>query len=169
LPIRIALGLAVTLAAFAIAGLRFRYLFRLMGKGRSDPARFSNLRGRAWAELSEVGGQRKLLRWTVPGIAHAFTFWGFTILLLTILEAYGDLFNRHFFSPFFGRGRALGFIEDLFAVAVLVSLGVFTAIRYANAPRRKGRLSRFFGSHTGARSVSSASSCSPSSATGPPR
>ena len=38
-------------------------------------------------------GQRKLLRWTVPGIAHAFTFWGFTILLFTILEAYGDLFD----------------------------------------------------------------------------
>ena len=150
MPIRIALGLGVTVIAFAVAGRRFAYLLRLIGKGRSDPARFSELRSRAWAELSEVGGQRKLLRWSVPGLAHAFTFWGFTVLLLTILEAYGGLFDRDFFIPLVGRGRGLGFVEDFFAVAVLVALGVFTVIRYANAPKRRGRLSRFFGSHTGA-------------------
>jgi Fe-S oxidoreductase len=150
LPIRIALGLGATVIAFAIAGRRFAYLFRLIGKGRPDPKRFTEVRSRVWAELSEVGGQRKLLRWTVPGLAHAFTFWGFTILMFTILEAYGALFDRDFFVPLIGRGRALGFIEDFFAVAVLVSLCVFTAIRYVNSPKRKGRLSRFFGSHTGA-------------------
>ncbi len=150
MPIRIILGLGATAIAFAIAGRRFFYLFRLVGKGQSDPKRFTQFRARAWAELSEVGGQRKLLRWTVPGMAHAFTFWGFTILLFTILEAYGDLFDKHFVVPLIGRGRALGFIEDFFAVAVLVSLCVFTAIRYKNSPKRKGRLSRFFGSHTGA-------------------
>ncbi len=150
MPIRIALGLGATAIALAIAGHRFTYLFRLVGKGRPDPKRFTQVRSRVWAELSEVGGQRKLLRWTVPGMAHAFTFWGFTILLFTILEAYGDLFDRDFFVPLIGRGRALGFIEDFFAVAVLVSLCVFTAIRYANSPKRKDRRSRFFGSHTGA-------------------
>jgi Fe-S oxidoreductase len=149
-PLRIALGMGVTVIAFALAGRRFTYLFRLVGKGRPDPKRFTDVRARGWAELSEVGGQRKLLRWTVPGMAHAFTFWGFTILLFTILEAFGDLFDRDFFVPLIGRGRALGFIEDFFAVAVLVALCVFTAIRYANAPAKKERLSRFFGSHTGA-------------------
>ena len=83
-------------------------------------------------------------------MAHAFTFWGFTILMFTILEAYGALFDKDFFVPLIGRGRALGFIEDFFAVAVLVALCVFTGIRYVNSPKRKGRLSRFFGSHTGA-------------------
>ena len=52
--------------------------------------------------------------------------------------------------PLIGRGRALGFIEDFFAVAVLVALCVFAVIRYENSPKRKERLSRFFGSHTGA-------------------
>ena len=41
-------------------------------------------------------GQRKLLKWTVPGIAHFFTFWGFIVLGLTILEAYGALFDPDF-------------------------------------------------------------------------
>ena len=150
MPIRIALGLGATVIAFALAGRRFAYLFRLIGKGRPDPERFTDVPSRVWAELSEVGGQRKLLQWTVPGLAHAFTFWGFTILMFTILEAYGALFDRDFVVPLIGRGRALGFIEDFFAVAVLVALCVFTGIRYANSPRRKGRWSRFSGSHTGA-------------------
>ena len=29
------------------------------------------------AELAEVFGQRKLLKWSVPGVAHFLTFWGF--------------------------------------------------------------------------------------------
>ena len=78
---------------------------------------------------SEVGGQRKLLQWTVPGLAHAFTFWGFTILLLTIIEAYGDLFDTDFPIPAHRPGPGVGFIEDFFAVAVLVALCVFTVIR----------------------------------------
>ena len=40
------------------------------------------------AQLSEVIGQRKLLKWSIPGAAHAATFWGFIVLLLTIIEAY---------------------------------------------------------------------------------
>ena len=40
------------------------------------------------AQLSEVIGQRKLLKWSIPGAVHAATFWGFIVLLLTIIEAY---------------------------------------------------------------------------------
>ncbi len=32
----------------------------------------------------------------MPGAAHAATFWGFIVLLLTIIEAYGDLFDKRF-------------------------------------------------------------------------
>ncbi len=150
MPVRIVIGLAATLVAFALAGNRFFYLFRLIRKGKADPRRFSDAPERLEAELVEVGGQRKLLRWTVPGLAHAFTFWGFTILFFTILEAYGALFDTDFFVPLIGRGRALGFIEDFFAVAVLVALCVFAVIRLRNSPDRLDRKSRFYGSHTGA-------------------
>ena len=61
-------------------------------------------------------GQRKLLKWSVPGIAHFLTFWGFIILLLTIIEAYGDLFSKNFAIPGIGHWAVIGFLEDLFAV-----------------------------------------------------
>ena len=44
------------------------------------------------------------------------TFWGFTFLLLTIIESYGDLFSRTFAIPGIGHWAAIGFLEDLFAV-----------------------------------------------------
>ncbi len=93
-------------------------------------------------------GQRKLLKWTIPGAAHAATFWGFIVLLLTIIEAYGALFQRAFAIPGIGHWAAVGFIEDLFAVGVLAGIVTFTVIRLRNDPHKKGRASRFAGSHT---------------------
>ena len=83
--VRIVVGFAITAVCGAIAGRRFLYLLRLVASGQSDPGRFRNVGSRVWAELVEVGGQKKLLKRPLPGLAHAFTFWGFTILLATII------------------------------------------------------------------------------------
>jgi Fe-S oxidoreductase len=152
--LRMTVGLVVTVVAFAVAGRRLWWLARLAGSGQPAPERVAAVRshpGRdAAVEASEVVGQRKLLKWTVPGVAHALTFWGFTVLLLTIIESYGDLFSRTFALPWIGHWAFIGFIEDLFAVAVLAGLVTFAVIRLRSDPRREGRKSRFFGSHTGA-------------------
>ncbi len=57
------------------------------------------LGGRVRAQFVEVFGQRKLLRWSVPGLAHLFTMWGFIILLTVYIEAYGALFVDDFAIP----------------------------------------------------------------------
>ncbi|MBX6390429.1 MAG: (Fe-S)-binding protein [Frankia sp.] len=146
---RIAIGLAITAIALAVAGRRFFWLFRLIRSGQPAQGRLDGLPTRIWTEIAEVGGQRKLLKWSVPGVAHALTFWGFTILLLTIIEAYGALFDHDFHIPLFGHWAAIGFLEDFFAVGVLVGLLAFTIIRLRNAPKRLERESRFYGSHIG--------------------
>ncbi|MDQ6785004.1 MAG: hypothetical protein M3063_16525 [Actinomycetota bacterium] len=74
--------------------------------------------------------------------------WGFTILVLTIIEAYGDLFAPSFAIPGIGHSPIVGFVEDLFAVAVLAAVVTFSAIRTVRSPGRAERRSRFFGSHT---------------------
>jgi Fe-S oxidoreductase len=154
LALRIIIGLALTVVAAAIAGRRLYWLYRLATSGQPAPERIAALRehpGRgAETQVTEVFGQRKLLQWTVPGIAHFMTFWGFIILLLTIIEAYGALFSKTFAIPGIGHWAFVGFIEDLFAVAVLVGLATFTVIRLRNNPKTEGRRSRFAGSHTGA-------------------
>ncbi len=147
---RIIIGLGITVVLFSIAGRRFYWLSKLIRSGQPAPRRWQGFRKVSETEVVEVAGQKKLLKWTVPGLAHFFTMWGFTVLMTTILEAYGSLFDRNFHIPLIGRDNWLGFIEDFFATAVLVSLVVFTVIRIKNAPSRKERESRFYGSHLGA-------------------
>ena len=122
--------------------------------GQPAPERIAALRehpGRgAETQLTEVFGQRKLLRWTVPGAAHFLVFWGFVILFLTLIEAYGALFSRTFAIPVIGHWAFVGFLEDLVAVGVLIGLVTFAVIRLRHEPKREGRKSRFDGSHLGA-------------------
>src|SRR6201994_2546882 len=145
-------GLAVTVIALAVAGRRFWWLKRLAFTGQPAPERLAYVRshpgGDLEAQAAEVIGQRKLLKWSLPGAAHAATFWGFIVLLLTIIEAYGNLFQRTFHIPLIGTWPFVGFIEDLFAVGVLFGISTFTVLRVINNPHREGRRSRFFGSHT---------------------
>ena len=152
MALRIIIGLALTVIAFAIAGRRMWWLYRLATSGQPAPERIAAVREHpardAETQVTEVFGQRKLLQWTVPGVAHFLTFWGFIILLLTIIEAYGDLFSETFAIPGIGHWALVGFLEDLFAIGVLVGLATFTVIRLRSNPKTEGRKSRFAGSHT---------------------
>jgi Fe-S oxidoreductase len=150
--VRMTVGLVLTLVALALAGRRLWWLGRLGFSGQPAPERVAAVRshpGRDVAtETTEVLGQRKLLKWTVPGTAHFLTFWGFTILLLTIIESFGALFNRTFSLPWIGHWAFIGFLEDLVAVGVLAGIITFAVIRLRHDPHREGRASRFYGSHT---------------------
>jgi Fe-S oxidoreductase len=147
--LRLIIGLILTVVALAVAGRRAYWLYRLITLGKPAPGRLDGIGQRAATQLTEVFGQRKLLKWGAPGLAHFFTFWGFLILGATILEAYGALFNEHFFIPIIGKWTVLGLLEDFFAVAVLLALVYFSVNRVRNAPARQQRASRFYGSHTG--------------------
>ncbi|MEP6598450.1 MAG: (Fe-S)-binding protein, partial [Actinomycetota bacterium] len=147
---RLTLALIMTVLTAAIVGRRVWWLVRLIRSGRPAPGRADGMRQRLRAQLVEVFGQRRLLRWSVPGLAHFFTFWGFIVLALTIIEAYGALLiSEDFAIPFVGHARALGLLEDFFAVAVLIALATFAVMRLRQAPQRQHRASRFYGSHTG--------------------
>src|ERR1700694_4601242 len=107
MTIRIVLGSLMTVVALAIAGRRVWWLNRLIRSGQPANGRLDGLQGRLRNQFVEVLGQRKLLKWSVPGLAHAFTFWGFLVLGLTILEAWGALFDPNFHIPLVGRWAVL--------------------------------------------------------------
>src|SRR5262249_57600179 len=111
---RIRRGRALRGGGGGIGGRGLGWLYRLATSGQPAPERISALRehpGRgAETQVTEVFGQRKLLKWTVPGIAHFLTFWGFIILLLTIIEAYGALFSKTFAIPGIGHWAFIGFL-----------------------------------------------------------
>jgi Fe-S oxidoreductase len=143
----------MTAAVLPIAGHRLWWLYRLATSGQPAPDRLQRVRQRlaeaVGAQLAEVFGQRKLLKWTLPGVAHFLVFWAFVILGSVYVEAYGALFDPDFHIPLIGRWPVLGFAQDLIALAALVGIVTFAAIRFVEAPRRLGRRSRFSGSHLG--------------------
>jgi len=147
--VRLVAGLVVTVVALAAAAYRVQWLARLVLAGAPiPPERRPHVLGAIKAQLVDVFGQRKLFKVKVAGVAHALTFWGFVVLFLTIIEAYGALFSRDFALPWIGHSRAVAVLEDGFATAVVLALVVFTVIRLKNSPRRLDRKSRFYGSHT---------------------
>ncbi|MPY77039.1 MAG: 4Fe-4S dicluster domain-containing protein [Actinophytocola sp.] len=139
----------MTVVGLGFAAKRVLWLKNLITSGQPAPGRTDGAGERAKTHLLEVFGQRKLLKWSIPGLAHFFTFWGFVILATVYLEAYGALFDESFAIPLVGDWAILGFLQDFIAVAVFVSLIVFAVIRLRQAPERKQRASRFYGSHLG--------------------
>ncbi|MDO9497490.1 MAG: Fe-S cluster protein, partial [Nocardioides sp.] len=123
------LGLGMTAVTLALAGRRVLFLGRLITSGQPAPDRLENVTKRLGESLKtqvvEVFGQKKLLKWSVPGAAHFFVFWAFLILSTVYLEAYGALFDPKFAIPLIGHWAILGFAHDLISVIYEVSLVVF--------------------------------------------
>jgi Fe-S oxidoreductase len=117
-----------------------------MGK---SVARTSEIPARVRNEATIVLGQRKLLQRLVPGLMHAFIFWGFLVLFPTIFMAIVAIVDREQSLP---AGSPLGWLEsqgwyallvDLFVVLVLAGVATAFFIRKVQRPRR------FEGSHLG--------------------
>jgi Fe-S oxidoreductase len=89
-------------------------------------------------EVEIVLGQRKLLKRLVPGLMHAFIFWGFIVLFPTIILAAIDVAGGNVTPPEWYR-----VLTDVFAGLVLA--GVATAV----VIRKLVRPARFQGSHLG--------------------
>ncbi len=147
--VRLVIGLGLTALTLVVAGRRAWWLYTLIRSGQPDHGRSADLGKRLWTQVTEVFGQRKLLKRPIPGLAHFFTFWGFVILLTVYIEAYGALFDPDFAIPLIGRSAVLGFLQDFIALAVLASIIAFSILRVRQAPERRQRSSRFYGSHTG--------------------
>ena len=105
--------------------------------------RSGELGARVRNEVVITLGQRKLLQRLVPGLMHAFIFWGFLVLFPTIVMAVIAVVSKHDTIPWLGRQGWFALLVDVFAV--LVFSGVVTAF----VIRKVQRPARFEGSHLG--------------------
>jgi hypothetical protein len=135
---KLLLGLGMTVVLLGIAGAHLGVRYRIGASAQPvEPGRVGKTGDIARAEVVEVAAQKKLLRWTAPGLAHFAVFWGFLVLVPTIIEGYGALFSPTFHIPVIGMWPAL-FFEDLFAVIGLLGVAAFTVIRLRESPRKHG-------------------------------
>jgi hypothetical protein len=92
---RIVAGTAVIAFFAAWAYRRASFLWNLATKAaRPNPVRDIRTAFRANLRMALVNifGNRKLLRWTLPGVAHFWVMWAFFVLQTTLLEAAGELY-----------------------------------------------------------------------------
>ncbi len=133
---------ALAAGAATLAARRALLLYRLVRSGKpSDrtgawPKRVRN-------EATIVLGQRKLLQRLVPGLMHAFIFWGFLVLFPTIFLAVLGTVDRETTIPWLGHQGWFALLVDVFAVLVLSGVATAFWIRKVQRPRR------FDGSHLG--------------------
>ncbi|KAB2348471.1 (Fe-S)-binding protein [Actinomadura rudentiformis] len=148
------IGLAGTAVALALAGRRVLFLWKLFKSGQPDPDRVLQVKRDPKADVEgqvvEVMGQKKLLKWTVAGLAHAAVMWAFILLVTVYLEAgVALLFGLDKHIPFLQSWGPIGFVQDTIALLCVAGLVTFAIIRFKNAPKKLGRKSRFSGSHLG--------------------
>jgi Fe-S oxidoreductase len=98
---------------------------------------------RARNEAVIVLGQRKLLQRLVPGLMHAFVFWGFLVLFPTIVMAMISAVDQDETLPWLGHQGWYFALSDVFVILVLVGV-VAAAVN-----RKLIRPKRFEGSHLG--------------------
>ena len=139
-PVLFSLTLVIAAAMFAAIMMpRARLLLA------ADAApRFDQLGERLRRTAVYAFGQKKFLKGEQPaGIMHAAIFWGFMILVLTVLTLFGRAYDEHFYLPLLGPGDALGgpytLIRDLIQVTVVV------AVLYALYRRLIAHTPRLFG------------------------
>jgi Fe-S oxidoreductase len=136
-------------AALAVSGTLFttrvRMLIGIVRAGApAQPAQRTGDAGRrAKNEATIVLGQRKLLQRLGPGLMHAFIFWGFLVLVPTIVIALIGVVDKHSTLPWLGHQGWYALLVDIFCVLVLVGVIAAFYIRKVQRPRR------FQGSHLG--------------------
>jgi Fe-S oxidoreductase len=132
--------LALVIVAAAAFARRARLIAGLVRLGRPVD-RTRDIPVRIEREGAVVLGQRKLFQRLVPGLMHAFIFWGFLVLLTTIVEAAGQAVEPSFAIPWIGHAGWLGLVQDVFAGLVVIAVLTAFTIRKVQRPER------FVGSH----------------------
>jgi Fe-S oxidoreductase len=123
-------GLFAVLIVASVAGFwsRFGPVWRRIWASKKD-ADFSlhPISRRVWDFFWEVMCQAKVIaQRPLPGIAHAFVFWGFCVFALVSLNHFATAFGLGFLSPAGPFGRFYFDFAGVFAVFVALSIaGLF--------------------------------------------
>jgi Fe-S oxidoreductase len=126
----------ILVGAFGFFVFSVRRMIQLIAIGKPEN-RLDHISQRLKNLITVALGQSKLFREPIPGLMHAFIFWGFLVLLTSILEAIGEGLSSGLTLSFIGIFyQPLQFFQDLFAGLVMV--GVFIALyrRYILRPKR---------------------------------
>jgi Fe-S oxidoreductase len=139
-----ALESLVLLFALAASGFLFwrrfgKVVARIRAARPDADFKLNPIARRAWLFFSEVLLQSKVIRERpLPGIAHAFVFWGFCAFALVTINHIASGWNLGFLSRDGWFGGFYFFFAALFGVAVAISIAGLFIRRFVVRPRWLG-------------------------------
>jgi Fe-S oxidoreductase len=126
----------ILLGAWGLFGLSLRRMIKLISLGKPEN-RMDHLSERFKKMMTVAIGQSKLFREPIPGLMHAFIFWGFLVLLSSILEAIGEGLVPGLSFRLYGTFYDIvAFCQDLFAGLVIIGISIALYRRYILRPKR---------------------------------
>ena len=135
--------------AIALAARAVMAMVRIIRTGQPAPGRATPVGKRLKVLAIESLGHTRMLKWSVQGAAHWAVFVGFYGLFLTLVQAFGEVYNPAYELPVIGNWFLWNWFIDLIGALTLVGILVLIAIRQRDHPRRQGRASRFAGTNEG--------------------
>jgi Fe-S oxidoreductase len=144
--VAIALSAVITLAGVALLTRAGSAIYRVVTIGAPDPRRTNDPGARTATLLREFLGHTRMSRLPVVAVAHWFTMVSFGLLFLSLVTAYGQLFDPEFALILIGHFPPYEWVVEGITLLGIVGIGTLIAIRQKNHPRSQGRYSRFFGS-----------------------
>jgi ferredoxin len=143
----IVVSLAVAAVGIALFVQAIRSMVATIRIGRPAAGRTDHPSARSLTMLKETLGHTRMLQWTAMGVGHWFVFIGFGLLFLTLVTAFGQLFDAHFALPVIGHFFLFEWLSEFFTVAMLVAIVAFIGYRLSRPKARtRGPKGRFFGS-----------------------
>ncbi len=135
-PLESGLAAAILLAAVFLFACRFAVVMRTIRRSKPEPGYTLRPIGPRIRKLfGQVFGQALVItQRPLPGIAHAFVFWGFCAFALATINHVASAFGLRFLH-WHGSGRAYLSAVAVFAIAVAVSITGLTVRRYIIRPR----------------------------------
>ncbi len=134
--VTVPLFLLVLYVAIGLFLRRAVYLFQLVLAGRESAGRTTDLPARTLREVVGVLFQSKLFLRPIPGVMHLLLFWGFLVLLPTIVMSFLGAMNAHWSIPWLAEQGWFALMVDLFAIGVLVGVAIAFTIRLGQRPVR---------------------------------
>ncbi|MFK4083033.1 (Fe-S)-binding protein [Kribbella sp. NPDC020789] len=143
----IIVSLAIAAVGVALFGKTIGHMVSVVKLGQPAPGRTDQPGQRSLTLAKETLGHTRMLQWSHIGILHWFVAFGFLGLFLSLVTAFGQLFDAHFALPLIGHWFVFEWVSEFLTWTGLVSIIGLMAIRLRSLPRgEKGRYSRFFGS-----------------------
>ena len=116
-----------------------RAMVRIIRIGQPDGTRFGPAKVRVKTLLVESLGHTRMLKWSTIGAAHWFVFIGFYGLFLTLVEAFGEVWNPAFHLPILGEFFLWSLFVDFIGTGTLLGIIYLIARRQRDHPRWGGQ------------------------------